>query len=112
MEKQPYKGALEKDRVTEKMVSEIGAGWPRETALLPIIAEGRVVAFLYCDNMTGGEKIEETEGLEIFIDQAGLALEKSLLQSKLQEMDQASESAQFPIVDLIEPEGGTWFDAI
>ena len=37
--------------------------------------------------MTGGEKLIETEGLEIFIDQAGLALEKSLLQRKLQEME-------------------------
>jgi hypothetical protein len=87
MEKQPYKGALEKDEITEKMVNEIGASWPQETALFPIIAEGRVVALLYCDNVTGGEKIAETEGLEIFIDQAGLALEKSLLQRRLQEME-------------------------
>jgi len=85
--KQPYKGPLEKDLITEKMVDEIGASWPQETALFPIIAEGRVVALLYCDNMTGGEKISETEGLEIFIDQAGLALEKSLLQRRLQEIE-------------------------
>jgi hypothetical protein len=87
MEKQPYKGRLEKDRIIENMISQIGASWPQETALFPIIAEGRVVALLYCDNMTGGEKLVETEGLEIFIDQAGLALEKSLLQRKLQDME-------------------------
>ena len=56
-----------------------------------IIAEGRVVALLYCDNLVNGEKIGETEGLEIFIDQAGLALEKSLLQRRLQEMEKKTE---------------------
>lgn len=86
-EKRPYRGTLEKEQVTEKMVCEIGGEWPRETALFPIVAEGRVVALLYCDNVTGGERIAETEGLEIFIDQAGLALEKSLLQRRLQEME-------------------------
>lgn len=86
-EKQPHKGRLEKDHITENMISQIGASWPQEAALFPIIAEARVVALLYCDSMTGGEKLLETEGLEIFIDQAGLALEKSLLQRKLQEME-------------------------
>lgn len=86
-EKLPYKGTLEKEHITEKMVGEIGGGWPQETALFPIVAEGRVVALLYCDNKTSGERIAETEGLEIFIDQAGLALEKSLLQRRLQEME-------------------------
>ena len=87
MGKRPYKGSIEKDRVTEELINEIGGGWPGEVALFPLIAEGRVVALLYCDNLTTGEKIIETEGLEIFIDQAGLALEKSLLQRRIQEME-------------------------
>jgi hypothetical protein len=37
--------------------------------------------------MITGESFEESEGLEIFIDQAGLALEKSLLQRRIQEME-------------------------
>ncbi|OGW40027.1 MAG: hypothetical protein A2Y97_09785 [Nitrospirae bacterium RBG_13_39_12] len=90
-EKRPYKGNMGKDSVTEEMISEIGGGWPNEIALFPIIAEGRVVALLYCDNLTTGEKISETEGLEIFIDQAGLALEKSLLQLRLQEMEKKTK---------------------
>jgi hypothetical protein len=90
-EKRPYKGTMEKDGITEAMMKEIGGGWPSETAFLPIIAEGRVVALLYCDNMTTGEKSGETEGLEIFIEQAGLALEKSLLQRKLQDMEKKAK---------------------
>jgi hypothetical protein len=90
-EKRPYKGNLEKDRITEEIISEIGGGWPDEVALFPIIAERRVVALLYSDNLTTREKISETEGLEIFIDQAGLALEKSLLQIRIQEMEKKTK---------------------
>src|SRR4030043_602183 len=86
-EKRLYKGNMGKYSETEEMISEIGGGWPNEIALFPIIAEGRVVALLYCDNLTTGEKISETEGLEIFIDQAGLALEKSLLQRRIQKKE-------------------------
>lgn len=83
---QSYKGPLEKDGVTEMMIREIGGNWPLEVAVFPVIAEGRVVALLYCDNALTGEDLGETEGLEIFMSQAGLALEKSILQRRLQDM--------------------------
>jgi len=86
-EKRPYKGSVEKDGILESMMREIGGQWPDEFAFFPIIAEGKVVALLYCDNLTSEEKIPESEGLEIFIDQAGLALEKSLLQRRLHDME-------------------------
>ncbi len=82
---QPFKGALERDGVTEAIMRELGGGWPAEIAFFPVITEGKVVALLYCDNAGSGEGFSETEGLEIFISQAGLALEKSLLVRKLQE---------------------------
>ena len=46
-----------------------------------------MAALLYADNVTTGAAISETEGLEIFISQAGLALEKALLQRRIQEME-------------------------
>jgi len=49
---------------------------PSEAALFPIVAEGQVVALLYADNLATGVAIAETEGLEIFISQAGLALRR------------------------------------
>lgn len=83
---QSFKGRLEKDSVTESLMNELGGGWPPEVAFFPVITEGKVVALLHCDNATTGEGFSETEGLEIFISQAGLALEKSLLQRKLQDI--------------------------
>jgi len=88
---QSYKGRLEKDPVTESLMRDLGGTWPPEVALFPLITEGKVVALLYCDNAASGEIFSETEGLEIFISQAGLALEKSLLQRKLQEMQKTAE---------------------
>jgi len=86
-----YKGQMEKDKTTDALIKELGGGWPSEVGIFPIIAEGRVAAMLYCDNMPAGEPIAETEGLEIFISQAGLAFEKSLLQRRLQEMQKTLE---------------------
>jgi hypothetical protein len=86
-EQRPYKGTVEKDETTKYLLNELGGSWPSEAALFPIVAEGQVVALLYADNVSTGAAITETEGLEIFISQAGLALEKALLQRRIQEME-------------------------
>ncbi|MEK7197470.1 MAG: DUF4388 domain-containing protein, partial [Nitrospirota bacterium] len=94
-----YRGRMEKDKITESLIKEIGGGsaasrndWPTDVAIFPIIAEGRVAAMLYCDNLPTGEAITETEGLEIFVSQAGLALEKALLQRRIQDMQRDAEN--------------------
>jgi hypothetical protein len=73
--------------VTQYFIDEIGGAWPPEAAFFQVVAEGKVVAVLYCDNALTKDQIEETEGLEIFINHAGLALEKSLLQRRLHDME-------------------------
>ncbi len=90
-EQRPYKGALETDEATRHMMNEFGGIWPSEIAVFPVIAEGKVVGLLFCDNGDSKTPIGETEGLEIFISHAGLALEKSLLQRRLQEMEKRKD---------------------
>jgi len=90
-EQMPHRGELEKDDVTQYFIDEIGGIWPTEAAFFPVVAEGKVVAVLYGDNALTKDPIGETEGLEIFISHAGLALEKSLLQRRLQEMEKGRE---------------------
>ena len=46
--------------------------------------EGKVVALLYGDNVPGNGPIPDTDSLEIFLSQAGLAMERALLQRRLQ----------------------------
>lgn len=86
----PYKGAVERDEVTRYLIDELGGTWPSEAAFFPVIANGSVAALLFADNISGDIAMPETEGLEIFISHAGLALEKSLLQRKILEMEKGS----------------------
>jgi Domain of unknown function (DUF4388) len=88
----PFKGALERDIMTEALMKELSGGWPQKVAIFPVIAEGKTVALLYCDNASAGNDFFETDGLEIFISQAGIALEKALLQKRLQELQKKAES--------------------
>lgn len=90
---QVYKNGLERDSVTESLIKELGGGWPPEVAFFPVITENKVVALLYFDNANNGEGFSESEGLEIFISQAGLALEKSLLQRKLLDLQKTQGNA-------------------
>lgn len=83
-----YKGPLKREPVTEQFINLIGGGWPKEVALFPIIAEQKVVAMLYCDNGLTNEPFVHTEGLEIFINQAGLALEKAILERRLRQIQE------------------------
>jgi hypothetical protein len=88
----PFKGALERDSMTEALLRELDGRWPPKVAFFPVIAEGKTVALLYCDNVSTGEDFFETDGLEIFISQAGIALEKALLQKRLQELQNKAKS--------------------
>ncbi len=92
-EQMPYKGIMVKDEATMYLMNELGGEWPSEGAFFPIVADGKVVALLYADNVSVGAAIPETEGLEIFINHAGLALEKSLLQRRLQEIEKGKGAA-------------------
>lgn len=58
-------------------------GIPDEVFLGPLISEGEVVAILYGDNFPEAKPIGDTDSLEIFLSQAGLAMEKALLTQRL-----------------------------
>jgi CheY-like chemotaxis protein len=62
---------------------QLGGEGPEEIFLGPIISEGQVVAVLYGDNLPEKMPIVDTESLEIFLSQAGLAMEKALLERRL-----------------------------
>jgi CheY-like chemotaxis protein len=70
------------------LFDKLGDGAPSEFFLGPIISEGKVVALLYGDNLPANKKIGDTDTLEIFLSQAGMAMEKALLQRRLKEKNQ------------------------
>ncbi len=82
-----YEGELPRDPATERMVAALGGEWPDFAHVFPIVAEGRVVVLLYCDNLPSGTPLGNWEGLEVFAHQAGLAIEKALLERRLRRIE-------------------------
>jgi CheY-like chemotaxis protein len=68
---------------TRYLLDKLGGETPAEIFVGPLVSEGKVVALLYGDNLPGERPIGDTDSLEIFLSQAGVAMEKAFLQRKL-----------------------------
>lgn len=79
----PYRCQPDDSRWNNYLFAQLGGQRPREIFVGPLISEGRVVAVLYGDNLPDDKEIGDTESLEIFLSQAGLAMEKALLERRM-----------------------------
>jgi DNA-binding NarL/FixJ family response regulator len=61
----------------------IGTHTPVEFAQIPMVSRGRVIAILYADNALSQEPLPDLSAIEIFMTQAGLAMERALLERQL-----------------------------
>ena len=77
----------------EALCRMLGVHVPTECAVIPMVSRGRVVTLLYGDNAFSGEPIKDLTGIEIFITQAGLALERALLEMQLLSLKRAKEDS-------------------
>ena len=75
-----------KSRWNDYLFDKIG-GAPAEVFLGPLISEGEVFAILYGDN-PDSTAVGDTDSLEIFLSQAGVAMEKALLTERLKKRHQ------------------------
>lgn len=78
---------LDQLRWNDYIVNELGGHQPSESFVAPILVHGKVVMLLYGDNVPAGGSIGDTSTLEIFLAQASMALERLLLERKLNEAD-------------------------
>jgi len=75
-----------------------------EYALIPLVYYHDVLAILLCDNFRTGEPVGEISGLALFVEQAGMAMEKSSLERRLQVMEHPLSLAnQGPLVQVATP---------
>jgi len=79
----PLKTQLGESTGDRYLQESLGGERPRQIFLGPVVRAGRVVAVLYGDNLPELTPIGETESLEIFLAQAGLAMEKIVLEERL-----------------------------
>jgi CheY-like chemotaxis protein len=75
------------DGLQGSLFTRIGRGRSREGALLPMLNSRDVLTVLYGDNPASGKPVGKLRGLEIFIAQAGIALENVFLHKKLKNFE-------------------------
>ncbi len=67
---------------------KLGDPSPTEAVVLPVVNNNQTIALLYGDNGSDGETIGEIQALEIFIIQAGFVLDRFLLETRLQDIQE------------------------
>jgi len=86
-----YLGPLEVSQQNSYFVNEAGGLRPDTVLAIPLIVDDKIVLIVYGDNLPDQKPIRGVETLEIFMNQAGMALEKALLQRKLTELQKESK---------------------
>jgi CheY-like chemotaxis protein len=71
----------------EPLLETIGRGEAKEAVLIPLLYNRATLLLLYGDTASTGKAIGDLGGLELFMAQAGMALENKLLQRKLSTAD-------------------------
>ena len=82
-----YRGPLGEARWDARLVEALGGHRPAEVFCAPIASGTTVAALLYADNAPDDAPIGDTEALEIFLHQAGLQMEKALLERRIRELN-------------------------
>ena len=82
----PVRGAPSNDG-DRLLAMLLGDSPPREAYVAPIESGERVVAILYADNLPSKTPIGDTSALEVVLHEAGLALERAVLERALAEAE-------------------------
>jgi CheY-like chemotaxis protein len=80
------RGKMEDTEGNRYIVDQLGGKFPKESYAGPIITEGKVSVIVYCDNVPEYKDIDDTSAFEIFLMQAGVAMERGLLERKVREI--------------------------
>jgi hypothetical protein len=72
-----------------KLIENLGGNTPEESLVIPLTSGNKTIALLYGDNGSHESGIGNIDALEIFVIQAGVVLDRSLLERKLEDMQGA-----------------------
>ncbi len=86
VDRKPFTGDWPDDKGGAGLLAKVGRFEARRLALLPLVTHRQTMALLLGDNPETGRDPARLESLEVFLDQAGTALENLLLQRKLQSL--------------------------
>jgi hypothetical protein len=88
--REPFRGPLPAASGNQLLVNALGGEPPGEVVVVPMLVGGRTALLLYGDNAPHGAPIGSIDGLELMLMQTGLALEKKLLEERLDRLAAAS----------------------
>jgi hypothetical protein len=80
--RQPWRGSVGDDG-DRRLAARLGRQLAAEVLVAPIESGGRVAALLYADNLPGNEPLGDPTALDIVLHEAGLALDRALLERAL-----------------------------
>lgn len=81
-----YLGALESNPSNTYLMNELGGETPEAVLAIPLVVDSKVALVVYGDNLPERRPIRGMDTLEIFMNQAGMALEKALLEKRIAEL--------------------------
>jgi GAF domain-containing protein len=64
---------------------------PEAVLAIPLVVDGKVALIVFGDNVPEEKPIRGMDTLEIFMNQAGMALEKALLEKRLAELQKGQK---------------------
>lgn len=81
--RKPFRGTAADDKGVQYLLGKVGRFKSGTVALLPLLTHRETIALLFGDNPESGGPLPRLEPLEVFINQAGIALENAFLQKKV-----------------------------
>lgn len=93
-QRETFLGALEHRYWNVTLLRSLGGGTPPEAAVVPLLVDDQVRLLFYGDNHPKGDPIDGLEQLELVMMQAGLAVDKAVLERKLQAVRDAEAGLQ------------------
>jgi hypothetical protein len=81
-----YLGPPETNECNAYLANELGGVQPDTVLAIPLVVDNKVALVVYGDNQPEGHPIRGVDTLEIFMNQAGMALEKALLEKRIVEL--------------------------
>ena len=81
-----YLGRPDPNECNTYLSTELGGKVPETVLAIPLIVDGKIALIVYGDNLPEDKPLRGTDVLEIFMNQAGMALEKALLEKRLAEL--------------------------
>jgi len=79
----PWHGALPDAKWSQYLMGRIGRFRSDQVSLVPLVAHRDTIAIVFGDNPETGRQPERLQSFELFMHQAGIAMENALLQRKL-----------------------------